>query len=174
MNPEPASAGGTRRICAAPTGLGFNFPLYPALRLRLRAGLSCFVPSGLCCSDSYSLILSLAEIPRATNVSAAPPPSASLGACPESRSAGRNKKAQRFSAGKEWLTIRVPRARHMKERRQRNALPSPGNSHLRLDDHPPLKRWAITFRARGARVVAVRQPHRVPRCGMEELDLARR
>src|SRR5271157_4992492 len=63
---------------AAPTGLGFNFPLYPALRLRLRAGLSCFVPAGLWCSDSYSVILSLAEIPRATNVSAAPPPSASL------------------------------------------------------------------------------------------------
>jgi len=56
----------------------------PALRLRLRAGLSCFVPAGLWCSDSYSLILSLAEIPRATNVSAAPPPSAFLGAgsCP--------------------------------------------------------------------------------------------
>jgi hypothetical protein len=47
---QALSPGGWRRVdanCAAPTGLGINFVLHPALRLRLRAGLSLFRPPGL-------------------------------------------------------------------------------------------------------------------------------
>src|SRR5271157_680457 len=35
------------RNSVVPMGLRENFPLHPALRLRLRAGLSCFVPTAL-------------------------------------------------------------------------------------------------------------------------------
>jgi hypothetical protein len=45
------------------------FP-YPALRLRLRAGLSCFVPSGLWGSRLCYLILARTEMPRAKKVKA--------------------------------------------------------------------------------------------------------
>ena len=38
---------GVLRNCAVPTGLGSNSPLDPALRLRLRAGLSSSVPAAL-------------------------------------------------------------------------------------------------------------------------------
>src|SRR5271157_442615 len=59
------------------------------------------------------------------------------------------------------LTTRVPRARH-NSGVKRKSCAVPGGLGLRLDAPPPLKRWAIIFRARGARVVPVSPSTRVP------------
>jgi hypothetical protein len=42
-------AGASRMLenCAVPEGTRIYFPLYPALRLRLRAGLNCTAPTAL-------------------------------------------------------------------------------------------------------------------------------
>ena len=42
------------RNCAVPPGLGLNFPLNPALRLRLRAGLKYSVPTALGCHGFHT------------------------------------------------------------------------------------------------------------------------
>src|SRR5271157_1948966 len=59
------------------------------------------------------------------------------------------------------LTTRVPRARH-NSGVKRKSCAVPRGLGLRLDAPPPLKRWAIIFRARGARVVPVSPSTRVP------------
>jgi len=55
------------------------FSLYPALRLRLRAGLSCFVPSGLWRRRSVFSDFFLTDMPRAENCYADWPTSQRLG-----------------------------------------------------------------------------------------------
>jgi hypothetical protein len=42
-----------RRDLCRPYGTRVHFPLHPALRLRLRAGLTCFAPMALVCRQSY-------------------------------------------------------------------------------------------------------------------------
>src|SRR5208337_5573045 len=42
------------KTCAVPEGTRFNTSYYPALRLRLRAGLSCSAPTALVFLYSYS------------------------------------------------------------------------------------------------------------------------